>query len=242
LLPPIRDIAGVIGARAIAQNVRCIVPAIPSEGASMVAFDKGLEGFFNSLVPSRLQETLNIRSATYIRARALSAMLVILTSIVAVSNVILITLHWLNHPELLVNDLVSLAALALLLVQTWFFYRFNNFWLSGMAFTNFYFLVIMGLLVVGGGYDSPGKSILLTCPMVSFLVGGRQDGIQNTVIVLLFGLALILLKYIDFQPPNIFINENPRIIFCVNWSITILVIMACITIYESGLQSRTHPR
>jgi len=205
----------------------------------MLVFNKGLDGFFHSMIPARLRETLGTSSATYVRVRALSAILVSITLIIASSSTIMTVEHWLFHPQLLKNDLVSWIAVLLLLLQTTLFYRFNNYWISGLAFTNFYFLVIAILLILSGGYDAPSKTTLLTCPMIAFLIGGRQEGLQNTMITVLFGLGLLLLKQIEFDLPNIFRDEDPYVIFSVNWVISLLIIVACIIVYETELQN-TH--
>jgi len=202
----------------------------------MLVFNKGLDGFFHSMIPARLRETLSVTSATYVRVRALSIILVSVTLIIASSSAIMAIVHGLFHPQLLKNDIVSGIAVLLLLLQTTLFYRFNNYWISGLAFTNFYFLVIAVLLILSGGYDAPSKTTLLTCPMIAFLIGGRQEGFQNTLITLSFGLGLMLLKQIEFALPDIFHDEDPYVIFSVNWTISILIIVACIMVYETELQ------
>src|SRR5690606_13087830 len=136
----------------------------------MIVFDKGIDAFFHSLIPSGLQRTLRPNTMAYIRVRALSTMLVMITTLSLLTNLLVGGGHLLFQPEMLKYDLVALLLLVLLLLQTWLFYRFQNDWISGIAFTNFYFLMAVVLVLLSGGYSSHGKAFLLTCPIISFLV------------------------------------------------------------------------
>jgi len=205
----------------------------------MIVLNKGMDGFLHSLIPVELRETLKPNTATYMRVRALTTMLVATTALSAVSNLLVGGAHLLFFPDMLAHDLVPLGILLLLALQTWLFYKFNNYWISGLAFTNFYFLIIAVLLIISGGYESHGKAILLTCPMTSFLIGGRQEGMQNTVITILFCLTLFFLHSISFDLPNIFSTENPYMIFSVNWVTSISIITVSIMVYETELQKRS---
>lgn len=202
----------------------------------MAILNQGLEPFFHSLIPVRLQEKLHPNTAAYLHVRALAAMLVILTTLSLASNVIIGGYHLLFQPDLLKYDVASLAILLLLALQTGLFYRFNNYWISGLAFTNFYFLLAAIMLILTGGYHSVAKPFLLTCPIVSFLIGGRQEGIQNAIIVAVFCFAIAALDVLDFDLPDMFSGENPFLVFGVNWSVSLAVVATAFLIYETQLK------
>lgn len=204
--------------------------------APKLVFNKGLDAFFHSLIPAALQEKLNTNTIAYTRTRALSAMLMILSFLSLISNIIVGGMHALFQPELLKHDLASLVILGFLIAQTWLFYRFNNYWMSSLAFTNFYFLLAAVMIILSGGYNSVGKPFLLTCPLVSFLVGGRQEGIQNSIALAVFCAALAGLHLMDFQLPNIFRAEEAFLIFSVNWIVSLVVICTTLVAYELELQ------
>jgi ABC-type Fe3+-siderophore transport system permease subunit len=169
------------------------------------------------------------------RARALSAILVSITLTGSLAALLIIVKHFFFNPELLKNDLVSLGIVFIFALQTAMFYRFNNFWMSALAFTNSYFLVIIVLLLATGGYDSSIKMLLLTCPLVSFVIGGVQEGIQNAVFTIIAGIAIAVFKYIGFSLDNHFAGENIYVDFCVHWTVTVLIIVSCAITYDAAL-------
>jgi hypothetical protein len=198
--------------------------------------NRGLEAFLHLFIPVMLRERVKRGSAEYIRLRALAAMLVILTVASGVSNLVVGSYHVFFRPDLLGHDLVSISMFVLLLLQTLLFYKYQNAWMSCLAFTNFYFLSITVLLILSGGYESFGIYILLTCPMLAFLLGGTQEGIQNTLLCILFIIALVILDHIGFDLPNLFAGESPFLIFLVNWAFSLIVITATGVVYAIELQ------
>jgi len=203
----------------------------------MIVINKGLDGFFHSLMPSKLRDTLSMNTHDYMRARALSAMLISITVIGVLASIFIVTKHVFYNPDLLKHDIISLAIVLLFVVQTFFYYHFNNYWISALAFTNSYFLTIVVLLLLAGGFDSSIKILLLTCPLVSFVIGGMQEGIQNAVFTIIAGLALTFFKYIGFDLVNHLSGENVYIDFAMHWTIAVLVIVACAIVYDSEVQT-----
>lgn len=202
----------------------------------MIIFDKGINRFFHSLMPADLQRSLNPRSTTYMRARALSIILVAISIIGVTICLIMGALNVLLGPDVFNYELVLLTISGVILLQTWLFYKFSNYWASSLGFTIFYFLIATIMIILSGGYDSPGKVFLLTSPMIAFLVGGWQEGLQNVILTALFGVALTVLKLISFDLPNIFYGEIPEVMFMVNWLITVMVMLTCFIIYEGCLE------
>lgn len=204
----------------------------------MIVLDKGLDAFFHSLIPPELRRVVHPNTVAYIRVRSLSTMLVFITGLSIVNNLLVGGGHLLFQPEMLKYDAVTFAILLLLLLQTWLFYRFQNDWISSIAFTNFYFLMAVVLILLSGGYSSHGKAFLLSCPIISFLIGGRQEGIQNTIFLILVCWAFAALEVLDFPTPNLFAEQPPFLIFSVNWLVTVLVIGIVLVVYETELHRR----
>ena len=205
----------------------------------MIAFNKGLDGFFHSLIPARLQKTLKPNSAEYVRVRALTAVLVISTVVPAVATLAIGGYHFLFNVERLGRDTVSLTLTLLFAIQTGCFYHFGNRWLSAAAFTNIYFVLAVVLLLTSGGIASPLKMVVLTCPIVSFLIGGREEGLQSTLVTMLFILGLAALSAIEFGLPNLLYKDNPQLTFIANWLGTMTITAFCIMVYEAELQHRS---
>lgn len=206
----------------------------------MMVFNKGLDAFFDSLIPAELKGKIRGNTVIYIRVRALSTMLVMITAISLIMNVLVGGSHLLFQPEMLKFDLVPLLLLFLLALQTWLFYRYQNDWVSGIAFTNFYFLMAVIMILLSGGYSSHGKAFLLSSPIIAFLIGGRQEGIQNTIFLILVCWAMAALHVLEFPTPNLFEEQPPFLMFCVNWLVTVLVITIVLVVYETELTKRVN--
>lgn len=199
-----------------------------------------IDRFIHQLIPPLLRESLTINSATYIRARFLSVMLLAVTVLGSLTVFPMIAAFWwwdANPSSMLLQNLVSIAILFVFIFQAWLFYRFGNHAFSSLLFANSYFLVILVMVMASGGYNSPLKYFLLTCPLIAFVVGGAREGMQNAMFTMIAGLTLAGLKLRGFEMPDIFIHTSyPYLVFSTNWMVTIGVIMACIMVYETELQ------
>ena len=201
----------------------------------MTNLNQGLNRFLHSLLPATLRTSLKPNTAAYIRARALTLMLLATTGFVGVYSLYLTVLHVITTPGLLLRDILVFGALAFLVFQTAMFYRHCNYWLAGLVFTNFYLIAVMLILILNGGYSSAGKSILLTCPLISFVVGSRQEGVQHAVVAMIFFSILVFLHEIGFILPDNFSGQNAYIIFAMNWLFTMSVIALTLMVYEAEL-------
>lgn len=201
----------------------------------MTSSDQGLNGFLHSLLPVALRTRLKPNTAAYIRARALTVMLLAITAMALLYVLTLTAIHLAHNPTRVKWDLLLISLALILVLQTVLFYRYNNYWISGLAFTNFYFLAVMGVLVLNGGYSSAGKSILLTCPLVSFAVGSRQEGIQTAGVSIVYFWILVFLYSIGFTLPNFFATQDEHVIFTLNWIFTLAVIALTLAVYETEL-------
>lgn len=201
-----------------------------------------LEVFFGKLVPGNLRKDLSPGHVDYFRVRALSVLLCFSLTALGVEIVLLIVWHGFFHAALLKYDIVAFGVFCVLGLQALFFYKYQNYWLSALAFTSIYFLLVVILVVLSGGHESAMKSLLLSCPFVAFLVGGKHEGIQAALLVLVIGIVMAYLDAIDFQMPNLFSQENSYIIFSVDWIIALLLLVTCLLIYESALQQETPAR
>lgn len=204
----------------------------------MLEFSKGLNGFFDSLIPPILRKTLKPNTVDHVRAGALAAMLYMTTLMLVFGVLIIVGHHLLFDPSLLARDVVSIAFVLLFAIQTVFFWRFGNQWLSGTIFVLTYFMLLAGLVIVSGGIESPMKTTLLAYPIMAYLIGGREEGFQGALITLLFVLGLTALSAIEFNLPNLIIEDNPRLIFTLNWVSALVIISFCLMVYESQLQNQ----
>jgi hypothetical protein len=204
----------------------------------VVVSKKSLSYFFHSLIPVELQKSLDPNSSVYMRVQALSALMVILSALGIAGSLVMVLLHFLAGKQEFTYELMLVSMTTLIVLQAWAFYRYKNYWFSGLIFTIFYFLAAMLVIIGSGGYDAPDKVFLVTCPMITFLIVGWRDGLYTSVLTAAFGVALVLLKSIGFQLPNMFgsIDEYTRFMFV--WALTLAITLACFLIYESELLQR----
>lgn len=201
----------------------------------MLDLKNGLDAFFHSLIPRNLRENTTVRDAEYIKVRALSVLLFffLVFQVIEITGTIL--WHTIADIALLKHELVSIGIFVIYITQAIMFYRFGNQWMSALAFTATYFLIIVIIVVVSGGHHSPMKVLLLTCPFMAFLIGDKQEGIQTSLLVLVIGWVLALLDSIQFETPNLFAEADPAIVFAIDSTIALAVIILSITVYETAL-------
>jgi hypothetical protein len=208
----------------------------------MLDFRNGVDGFFHSLIPRSLRETLLAGSPEYIKARALSVLLFFFIVFQAIEIIFVGGWHLLYQPQLLKHELVALGIFSLFVIQSILFYKFSNHWLSALAFTSIYFLIAVVLVLISGGYQSPMKILLLTCPFMAFLIGDKHEGIQTSILVALIGIVLAFLDSINFTTPDFFSGAEAPIVFAIDLIITLTLIMVALFVYESALIKRENTK
>lgn len=208
----------------------------------MLDFSNGLDGFLHSLIPDRLRDNAGRNDAEYIRMRSLAGMLTFLTALLAFMLVPLWIWHLLLSPDNLRYDMLSVFVFLAVLLQLYLFHRFQNYWLSALAFTSMYFLMVVVIVMFSAGHHSTMKVLLLTCPVLSFIIGGKHEGIQNSILVMLIGAILALLDYIDFETPTWFSGGNPHLNFSIDWIFAVLTMTFCLLVYDVTLSSRESSR
>jgi len=188
-----------------------------------------------------LRDSLPVSSMAYIRARFLAVLLFLLSILGILTTFPMIAGFWffdLDPSRMVLQNLIIVGVLSLFIFQAWLFYRYGNQGFSSLLFANSYFLVVMVMIVCSGGYDSSLKYFLLTCPLVALVVGGVREGIQNALFAAISGIGLALFEMIGFDFPDIFTGgAHPYLVFSSNWVVTVSIIVACIVVYETELQT-----
>lgn len=201
-------------------------------------FKSGLAGFFNSLVPVSLRTKITIDSMEFVRIRALSVMLAIML-LLSIPGAISAFITDLPTTNLVLVEWSGVIIFFVFGMQVFLFYKFNNYWLSALAFSSIYLLMIVTLVVMSGGDKSPMKMLLLTCPFMSFMISGKHEGIQTSILVMGIGVVLAFLQSIDFSAPDVFADANDYLIFSADWVIAVVTMIFAMMVYESALQGST---
>jgi len=210
----------------------------PQNEERMSNLNKPFDNFVHSLVPEQLRDKAGLKTQAGTRALKLAMMLMMASASSFVSAVILIGIHLVFYIEQLKYDWIIVGITLCFLLQTWMFYKFKNIVLSGYLISYFYFLVILVLVMLTGGYDAPDMILLLLSPIIFFMLGGIMKGIQNATFTAVAVLTFAFLEHMDIQFVNVFHAVSSTMIFSISWCIAILAIAVCMITYDEALQNR----
>lgn len=168
----------------------------------------------------------------YRRLRALAALLITTTSITAFWMLVLLLAHLSGHGNLTLNLQVGLLILLILGSQTWGFYHFANVRVSAVFLTMSYFFMVAGLLLITGGFQSPNFILLVTCPVISFRIGGKEEGIMNTLFSGAFGVGLMAAQSFSIPLENIFTEIPHHYQMAMSLLVTLTVIATSLSAYD----------
>jgi len=181
--------------------------------------------------PKKLKPERGTRE--YRRVRALSAMLITLTVVSFIALLVLCSMTVSPEKQLTNNIAATAAAFLLMFSQLIVFFRFANVRLSAMLLTISYFFIVVGVVIGSGAYDSPNKVLLLSCPIIAFRVGGREEGVVNSCFVGLLGLIFIFARHHGFEVENYFGNLGVYTSSAIAWVVTVAVIATCLAAYDT---------
>jgi len=200
--------------------------------------------FLDQWLPEHGNAFANQKIELKIRARVLLGLYIANIIIMIVSFLVFLGLHLFGHHDFSVAlSLIAVMAL-LLFMQVLMFYKLGNVGASAIIFSMTFFGATLIVLIVTGGWASPVRQLFFCAPMISFLVGGRQEGIYNSVLVLLIGLLMLVANRIGFQIFQIIKPENIDIVAAIIWIISINLLIACLAVYDAVLEdfSQMHTR
>ena len=190
------------------------------------------DSFINRIFPfpSRLQPKPGTRQ--HRQVRAIAAMLITTTLTTLFWTLVVCGMYLHNNKQLLPNILTSVIILGILLVQLISFYVVSNVRISAVCLTISYFFMVAGLVLLSGGFDSPSLVLLMSSPIISFRIGGRDEGIMNTIFVGLFGLMMLYAKYSGFPMENMLNSLKPIYATGIAWVVSLTVISTCLATYD----------
>lgn len=168
----------------------------------------------------------------YRQVRALTALLLIITASTLFWSIVLGIDYLFFNKAVRMNVIIALVVLAMLLVEVWCYYRFANVRLSAAFMTMSYFFMVAGLVLMSGGFDSPLLVMLISSPIISYRIGGRDEGIMNSVFVAMFGLFLLYAKYQEFVLPNYLGGLDSMMASGIAWLATLTIVSASLASYD----------
>jgi len=193
--------------------------------------------FLNRCLPASLDRRLGNKSELKIRARILTGLYLASAITVLASGVLFCMLHLFTDHDFFVAILCILAAAIVLFAEIGMFYWLGNITASAIFFSMTFFGVTLGITIFTGGWDSPVRQLFFCAPMISFLVGGRHEGLYISFLTLVIGIVMLGANYTGFQIFQIIKAENIPIANVVLWVVSINLLVSCLAVYDAILES-----
>lgn len=193
--------------------------------------------FLNGWLPANLDQRLGNKSESKIRARILTGLYLASVIMLTLSGLLFGALHLLTDHDFSIAIICILIAALLLWAEMGMFYRLGNIGASAIFFSMTFFGTTLGMTIVTGGWDSPVRQLFFCAPMISFLIGGRHEGLYISILTLVIGLVMVMADYAEFQIFQVIKPENIAIANAVLWVISINLLISCLAVYDAILES-----
>lgn len=198
---------------------------------------RSITRYLNRWLPANLDQRLGNKSELKIRARILTGLYLASGIMLILSGLLFGTLHLLTDHDFSVAIICLLFAALLLWAEMGMFYRLGNIGASAIFFSMTFFGATLGMTIVTGGWESPVRQLFFCAPMISFLIGGRHEGLYISVLTLIIGLVMVMADYVGFQIFQVIKPENMVIANAALWVISINLLISCLAVYDAILES-----
>jgi len=197
---------------------------------------KSLSRWLDGLLPDAVLERPDSTLEMKIRARILLGLFLSNFS-VCVALFIIFSLATLLTDKSFIGAITVISAIfVVLIMQAWMFRTVGNVSVSAIMFSMTFFAVTLIPVIATGGWHSPIKLLFFCAPVISFLVGGRQEGIYMATLVMCCGLALMLTSALDFQLFQMLPVENIQFMTAAIWVVSIVMLVSCLLVYDVILE------
>jgi hypothetical protein len=168
----------------------------------------------------------------YRRVRALSIMLQTITLAALASWFFTVLINFNSEKDLTLNIFLTFGCFLMFGLQTIAFYRFRNVRLSATFLNLSYFFLIVAFVLISGGYHSKLEVMLLSCPVIAFRIGGREEGFANTLFVAMVLVLLGVAESLEFQFEPLLNMAGGVIPELMPWGLTLVVIASSMAAYD----------
>lgn len=131
-----------------------------------------------------------------------------------------------------VSIIASLAGSIVTFLLYAFFYKTGHIHSAAMFFSTMFVIITLFCIVMSGGPDSPWMPILISCPVIAAMIGGKHEGFYNSLVVMFLGTVLIVLKSSGFEFLQILPTDSFNLLSSLTWIITILLNTSAIYVYQ----------
>lgn len=187
------------------------------------------------LIPEGIDHNPGDKIINRIRARILLSLYVSSSCLLIAALLIFTVLHLLGQHDFSTEIVLTLIMTAITAAQIIMFFSIANIGVSAIIYSMAYFGSALALVIGTGGWDSPAKLLFFCSPLISFIIGGHQEGFYITFLVLVVSAILMLANKMNFQLFYLIPTENIALVEQVVWVVAINLLASCLAIYDAIL-------
>ncbi len=192
----------------------------------------------DTLLPQSARENTSLNLEELIRSRVLISILFCSVAATVLALILFSILQFVTENDF-TNPLIIAGTCFVVVMLIYLFYiKTGKLDATGMLYSLCFFIAVIVSVVLTGGYSSPVKQILVCSPVLAFLIGGRQEGLYNGVLVFVAGVILILLDATGFELLQIMPVEILPYLSASIWFITVLMLVICLYVYDLLLEDK----
>jgi hypothetical protein len=189
-------------------------------------------------LPPSIRDSASLSLEDLIRSRVLVCILLSSTLAALFALLLCIILDVVTRFSFINPIIIAAICFIIVLLDYLFFYKTGKLDASAILYSLSLFVACIVSVILTGGYQSPVKQVLICCPVISFLISGRQEGIYNAALIYVVGLALLVLDSMGFDMLQIMPNEILPYLSGAIWLITIVMIVVCLYVYDLLLEDK----
>jgi hypothetical protein len=197
---------------------------------------RGLGKTIDYFVPPKLRDNDALTQQESIRARVLIGLLIGSIGMLLISLIIMLIAWLISDESFLVPTVLSMLILVVLLSNGLLFYRNGRVDSAAAYFSLTTFIVILGSILLTGGYGSPAMLLLICVPIVAFLIGGRHEGIFNSALVYITATTLLILHAYNVPMMQLISDEVVLYLAGLIWFATTGAVVICLYVYDVLLE------
>lgn len=190
---------------------------------------------FDRYLPRKIHEQTDWVIIT--RARILLGLYATTLFFVATISLFLLIALPRDNPNWMHGVIGTSMAIILLGIQLLVYYLVANINLSSMIYSITFFTLSCLAVAVSGGWNSPVLLLFFCSPVVSFLVGGRQEGLYVTSLMFLCAFGLMMADSHGIEFMQIVSEDNMRAVRFSIWIASTATLVSCLTIYDLMFES-----
>jgi len=165
--------------------------------------------------------------------------LIFCASSVAISAFVMVCLSLLYVRNLWIGAFFAVVVSVSMTAITFFFRRTGNVAIATHLFATIVFVSIISAVATTGAINSPVSVLLLSVPVLIFLVAGWQSGLLWSAITLVGYLSICYLSLRGVSFVQVMREENRSIVIMAMWSLSCILIIGCLSLYDRIVGSLT---